>query len=248
MIFGNGGARARRDREVADLADGLARHVPHGLAEELGDEEALVRGDRGGARREKTARHHAGIVRTRASSTTSGNLRGMSSQFPFRGRAPGLTRTAVRTFRVGKGVQAALLASYSFLLLAVTLLVQGGGAVRTNLAPFDDIQRLILRAGRNGYLSNAFLYAIVGIVGNLAMFAGWAFLLWKFLDGPGRSALRNHGEVLLAGTLLSVGIETVQLFLPSRATDVNDVFWNVLGTVAGCVAAHLHRNVRLDWQ
>ena len=154
----------------------------------------------------------------------------------------------MRTFRVGKGVQAALVASYSGLLLAVTLLVQGGGAVRTNLAPFEDIQRLILRAGRGGYLSNAFLYAIVGIVGNLAMFAGWAFLLWKFLDGPGRSAFRNHGEVLLAGTLLSVGIETVQLFLPSRATDVNDVFWNILGTIAGCAAAHLHRNVRLDWQ
>ncbi len=152
------------------------------------------------------------------------------------------------TIRVGKGVQGVLLASYSGLLLAVTLLVQGGGAVRTNLAPFDDIQRLVLRAGRGGYMSNAFLYAIVGLVGNLAMFAGWAFLLWKFLDGPGRSSLRNHGEVLLAGTLFSVGIEMVQLFLPTRATDVNDIFWNVLGTIAGSAAAHLHRNVRLDWQ
>ena len=161
---------------------------------------------------------------------------------------PGLTRHAVRTIRVGKGAQGVLLASYSCLLLAVTLLVQGGGAVRTNLAPFDDIQRLILRAGRGGHLSNAFLYAIVGIVGNLAMFAVWAFLLWKFLDGPGRSAARNHADVLIAGTLFSVGIETVQLFLPSRATDVNDIFWNVLGTIAGCAAAHLHRNVRLDWQ
>ena len=154
----------------------------------------------------------------------------------------------MRTIRVGKGVQGALLASYSGLLLTVTLLVQGGGGVRTNLAPFDDIQRLILRAGRGGVLSNAFLYAIVGIVGNLAMFAVWAFLLWKFLDGPSRSAARNHADVLLAGTLFSVGIETVQLFLPTRATDVNDVFWNVLGTIAGCAAAHLHRNVRLDWQ
>ena len=38
---------------------------------------------------------------------------------------PGLTRHAVRTIRVGKGVQGALLASYSCLLLAVTFLVQG---------------------------------------------------------------------------------------------------------------------------
>jgi glycopeptide antibiotics resistance protein len=159
-----------------------------------------------------------------------------------------VTGYAVRTIRVGKGVQGALLAAYSVLLLTVTLVVQGGGPVRTNLAPFDDIQRLILRAGRGGYLSNAFFWAIVGIVGNLAMFAVWAFLLWKFLDGHGRTAARNHADVLLAGTLFSVGIETVQLFLPTRATDVNDIFWNVLGTIAGCIAAHFHRNVRLDWQ
>ncbi len=159
-----------------------------------------------------------------------------------------MSRVPVRTYRVGKGTQGALLVAYSCVLLGVTLLVQGGGKVRTNLAPFEDIQRLALRAGHGGVFSNAFLYAIVGIVGNLAMFAAWAFLLWKFLDGPGRTALRNYADVLLAGTLFSVGIETVQLFLPTRAADVNDVFWNVLGTIAGCTLAHLHRNIRLDWQ
>ena len=155
---------------------------------------------------------------------------------------------APTTIRVGKGTQGTLLVAYSCVVLAVTLLVQGGGHVRSNLAPFEDIQRLVLRAGRGGYLSNAFLYAIVGIVGNLAMFAAWAFLLWKFLDGPGRSPARNHADVVLAGTLFSIGIETVQLFLPTRSSDVNDVFWNVLGTIAGCLVAHLHRNMRFDWQ
>jgi glycopeptide antibiotics resistance protein len=163
-------------------------------------------------------------------------------------RARSTTRHPVHTIRVGKGLQGALLVSYSCVLLVVTLLVQGAGHGRTNLAPFEDIQRLVLRAGHGGYLSNAFLYAIVGIVGNLAMFAVWAFLLWKFVDGPGRSTFRNHVDVLLAGTLFSVGIETVQFFLPTRAADVNDVFWNVLGTIAGCVLAHFHRNVRLEWQ
>lgn len=154
----------------------------------------------------------------------------------------------MRTIRIGKGAQGTLLVAYSGLLLGVTLLVQGGGKVRTNLAPFEDIQRLAARAGHGGVLSNAFLYAIVGIVGNLAMFALWAFLLWKLLDAPDRSPGRNHMDVLLAGTLFSVGIETVQVFLPTRAADVNDVFWNVLGTIAGGFLAHLHRNVRLEWQ
>jgi len=64
------------------------------------------------------------------------------------------------------------------------------------------------------------------------MFALWAFLLWKFLDGPGRTPARNNADVILVGVLFSLGIESVQLFLPTRAADINDVFWNVLGTIA----------------
>ena len=154
----------------------------------------------------------------------------------------------MRVVRIGKKTEAALLVAYTAALLVVTLLVKGGSGVRTNLAPFEDIARILVRAGHGGVLSNAFVYAVVGIVGNLAMFALWAFLLWKFLDGPGRSAARNHTDVILVGTLFSLGIESVQLFLPTRAADINDVFWNVLGTIAGSLVAHLHRNVRFEWE
>jgi glycopeptide antibiotics resistance protein len=148
----------------------------------------------------------------------------------------------MRTVRIGKKTEVLLLVGYTAAMLAVTLLVKGGSGVRTNLAPFEDISRILLRSGHGGVLSNAFLYAVVGIVGNLAMFAFWSFLLWKFLDGPGRSPARNHADVILVGILFSLGIESIQLFLPTRAADINDVFWNVLGTIAGSAFAHLHRN------
>ncbi len=154
----------------------------------------------------------------------------------------------MRSVRLGKKTQGLLLVGYTAVLLAVTLLVKGGSGVRTNLAPFEDIARILLRAGHGGVLSNAFVYAIVGIIGNLAMFAAFAFLLWKFLDGPGRSAARNHVDVILVGTLFSLGIESIQLFLPTRAADVNDVFWNVLGTAAGSLLAQVHGAVTVDWE
>ena len=154
----------------------------------------------------------------------------------------------MRVVRIGKKTEGLLLVVYTAVLLAVTLLVKGGSGVKTNLAPFEDIARILVRAGHGGVLSNAFLYAVVGIVGNLAMFALWAFLLWKFLDGPGRTPARNHVDVILVGVLFSLGIESVQLFLPTRAADINDVFWNVLGTVAGSAFAHLNRNVRFEWE
>jgi len=154
----------------------------------------------------------------------------------------------LRTVRVGKVFQGLLLGLYTLALLVLTLLVQGRPGVRTNLAPFEDLQRLSSLAARRGVLSNVFLFAAGGIAANLAMFAVWAFLGWKFLDGKGRSAWRNDLDVLLAGSLFSVGIETAQLFLPTRAADVNDVFWNVLGTAVGVAGAHAASRVRLEWE
>jgi len=51
------------------------------------------------------------------------------------------------------------------------------------------------------------------------MFAIWGFLAWKFVDGRGRARWRNHAEVVFFGLVFSVGIETVQFFLPTRAAD-----------------------------
>ena len=154
----------------------------------------------------------------------------------------------MRRIRVGKVVQGILLGACTAVVLALTLLVQGRPGVRTNLAPFEDLQRLSSLASRRGMLSNGVLFAVVGIAGNLAMFAVWAFLGWKFLDGSGRSPWRNDLDVLLAGVIFSVGIEAVQLFLPTRAADINDVFWNVLGTIAGILIAHVGTFVRLEWE
>jgi len=154
----------------------------------------------------------------------------------------------MKVLRVGKAAQGVLLAACTAAVLAVTLLVVGRPGVRTNLAPFEDLARLSALAARRGVLSNVFLFAVGDIVGNLAIFALWAFLAWKFLDGEGRSPFRNDVDVFLAGFVFSVGIETVQFFLPTRAADINDVFWNVFGTAVGAGLAHLSCLVTLEWE
>jgi glycopeptide antibiotics resistance protein len=150
--------------------------------------------------------------------------------------------------RLGKAAQGALLAAYTGVVLVLTLLVEGGRGVRTNLDPFEDVRRLSALAQHGSLLSNRFLYALVGIVGNLALFAVWGFLAFHLFREKGRSPLSNHVRVVLTGALLSVAIETAQLFLPTRAADVNDVFWNVLGALAGSLAAHLHAAVTVEWE
>jgi glycopeptide antibiotics resistance protein len=153
----------------------------------------------------------------------------------------------VKRLVVGKGAQGFLLFAYTALVLAGTLLVEGRPGVVTNLVPFDDLARLRLSAGRAGVFSNRFVLGVLGLVGNLVMFAIWGFLAWKFVDGRGRARWRNHAEVVFFGLVFSVGIETVQFFLPTRAADVNDVFWNVVGALIGALLGHVHATVRVDW-
>jgi glycopeptide antibiotics resistance protein len=153
----------------------------------------------------------------------------------------------MRRLVVGKGAQGALLSAYTVLLLVGTLVLQGAHEVRTNLVPFEDLSRILVGAGKAGLLSNRVAYALAALAGNLLLFAIWGFLAWKLLDSPGRSRLFTHLEVTFLGLVFSVGIETVQLFLPTRAADVNDVFWNSIGALLGSVGAHVHAVVEIEW-
>jgi len=153
----------------------------------------------------------------------------------------------MRRLVVGKGSQGVALAAMTLLILTVTLLLDGGRPVGTNLAPFEDLARLLHKAQRGKLLSVLFTSGAVGIAVNLFLFVPWGFIAWKFLDGPDRGALLTHAEVVFFGLVLSAGIEFVQLFLPTRAADIDDVIWNVFGALMGGLLAHVGREVRIEW-
>lgn len=69
----------------------------------------------------------------------------------------------------------------------------------------------------------------VNVVGNIALFALPAGLLW-FLGWPLR-------RTVLAGFLLSLGIELLQLAVPGRTTATTDVLCNTLGAAVGWLLA-----------
>ena len=86
-----------------------------------------------------------------------------------------------------------------------------------NLIPFQDFST-----------SN-----ITGMVLNAIMFAPLGFLLPAYFE-----RYRRWGRTLAAGFLTSVAVELIQLFT-FRATDVDDLIMNTLGTLAGFLMAKL---------
>lgn len=154
----------------------------------------------------------------------------------------------MRTIRIRKPAQLILLLSYTAMILLVTLVFEGRPAgVRTNLLPFESLGRIVVRVQGGEYFSSRVLLAVLGIAGNLLLFAPWAFFAFKYLREKERTAFRTHLDVFLFGLLLSLGVEAIQLFLPTRAADVDDVLWNILGTMTGALLARLEEEVRVVW-
>lgn len=73
----------------------------------------------------------------------------------------------------------------------------------------------------------------VNVVGNIALFALPSAVLWFF----GWSLRRT----VLAGFLLSLGIELLQLGIPGRTTATADVIFNTLGAAVGWLLARRYR-------
>ena len=101
-----------------------------------------------------------------------------------------------------------------------------------NLIPFQDF------SARN----------MEGMVLNAIMFAPLGFLLPAYFE-----RYRHWGRTLAAGFLTSLTVELIQLFT-FRATDVDDLIMNTLGTLVGFLLAKLilrHRTAvyrgKKDW-
>jgi glycopeptide antibiotics resistance protein len=68
------------------------------------------------------------------------------------------------------------------------------------------------------------------VVGNVAAFVPLGFGVAGLQASSGK---KIFVPAVLAGVVLSLIIETIQLGLPTRATDVDDVLFNTLGAALG---------------
>lgn len=122
------------------------------------------------------------------------------------------------------------------LLLVLALLPQGGHQ-NVNLVPLAGTARLAraVMAAPQPAQHPAFRYLLIQVGGNVLAFvpigASLAVLLRR--RGAGATLLR----ALAASALLSLSIEIVQLALPTRATDIDDLILNTLGAFLGALVA-----------
>jgi glycopeptide antibiotics resistance protein len=123
-----------------------------------------------------------------------------------------------------------LTAATALYLVAVGCLTLGPQP--TGLVPAGGVFQLLRLFGEHPALA-WIRYSDVEFAANVAMFGPIGLLLLLLL---GRS---RWWAALLIGPLLSLAIETAQLFIPGRVSDVRDLVSNSIGAVLGVVAGLL---------
>lgn len=114
----------------------------------------------------------------------------------------------------------------------------------TNWKPLDHHGKALQALQREGADRRAILYYLASdVVGNVLLFTPLGAVLAGALAGrrdrsgrPSNPAVVRLVGATGLGVLLSVAIEIVQLQIPGRATDVDDVIFNALGALVGASA------------
>jgi glycopeptide antibiotics resistance protein len=104
----------------------------------------------------------------------------------------------------------------------------------TNLVPLrEHTQAVICLLNDCPNAVRAVRFLFIDVAGNVAVFVPIGLALTGALGGlPDR---RRLWLAVALGGALSIGIELMQLAIPSRATDVDDVLFNTIGVAMGAV-------------
>lgn len=79
------------------------------------------------------------------------------------------------------------------------------------------------------------------LVGNVLLFLPFGF--FGLLAMPASGARRRSAELLALGVLFALVLQILQIFLPSRDENLQDVVWNSAGTLAGILFAGVVRRL-----
>lgn len=152
------------------------------------------------------------------------------------------------TLTIPRWVTIVLLLIATVVIIGVTLGSSGKSYSKVDPIPFDDLRHLYHRIARRPISTHILAVIVVPVVANVLLFMPWGFLMFISLYSVERPTVQAYLLTILMGFSLTVTIEALQYFLPSRVADVNDIIWNTVGTVAGAILGHMRLRVRVEFE
>ena len=151
----------------------------------------------------------------------------------------------VRMIVVPKWVTFILLIVVSAAMTALILYLSGKAYTNGREPLRDVLLRLMQRGGE--VPRNAILASVMPSIANTLFFLPWGFLMFLAIDTPSRSRGKSYLITVIIGALFAIAMEVWQSFLPTRVIGLPDTVANAFGALAGAMAGHLRKRVRVQF-
>ena len=151
----------------------------------------------------------------------------------------------VRLIVVRKWVTVLLLIVVSAAMTAFILYLSGK-AYENGREPMRDLLLRLMQRGADVPRS-AILASVMPSIANMIFFLPWGFLMFLALDSPARGRVKSYLVTVIVGALFAIAMEVWQSFLPTRVIGLPDTVANAFGALAGAMAGHLRKRVRLQF-
>jgi hypothetical protein len=153
-------------------------------------------------------------------------------------------KPTIRTILVPRWVTVALLILLSGGMAGVIAMLSGRAYARQGLTTAEVIA-LVHRYDRGALSNDAVLATAAPAIADILFFIPWGALAFLAFDGGEGHRFRTYLLTLAVGLTFALGLVAWQSALPTRVTGWQDAGWNTFGCLAGAVAGHLRKRLRV---
>ncbi len=153
----------------------------------------------------------------------------------------------VRAITVPRWVTVILLVLLSAAMALVLESLSGRAYLRQGLT-VPDVVSLIHRYDQGSVSNDALLATAAPAIADILFFLPWGALAFLAFDRGEQHRVSTYLITLVVGVTFALGLVAWQSALPTRVTGWVDSGWNTTGCLAGAIAGHLRKRVRIRFE
>jgi hypothetical protein len=153
-------------------------------------------------------------------------------------------KPVIRTILVPRWVTVTLLILVSIAMAGLIVMLSGRAYLRQQLT-MPELVALMHRYDRGAVSNDALLATAAPGIADILFFMPWGALAFLAFDGGDGHRFRTYLLTLAVGLTFALGLVAWQSALPTRVTGWEDAGWNTFGCLAGAIAGHLRKRLRV---
>jgi hypothetical protein len=153
-------------------------------------------------------------------------------------------KRTIRTILVPRWATVTLLILLSMAMAGLIAMLSGRAYLRQRLS-IPEVIALVHRYDQGALSNDALLATAAPGIADILFFMPWGAVAFLAFDGGEGHRLRTYLLTLAVGLTFALGLMAWQSALPTRVTGWEDAGWSTFGCLAGAIAGHSRKRLRV---